>query len=157
MRNNVIGNFSANILLFFIMIFLLMYSYRICIPAAFCAIFLCTMHGYNVAPIFVIFSILFDAYIGNILGITCCLFITLYLQTHHHQYALKNASTLYQSYCFLRLLTNVECVGMIITLIAVKHTSVGEHFFEILKTVAMFFSLKILYYVSRWWKYAKAQ
>lgn len=157
MRNSVLGNFSVNIMLFFIMIFLLICSYKVCIPVLFCAIFWSTLYGYNIVPTFVIFSLLFDAYIGSILGITCCMFIALYLQAHRYQYALKNAPVLYQVYYFLRMLINAECVGIVITLIVIKNVRVGEYFFDTIETIAIFIGLKLLYNIKLWWKYAKIQ
>lgn len=157
MRNNIFGNFSINILLFFLMMFFLMYSYKLCIPITFCMIFFCTIYGYNIVPAFVSFSLLFDAYIGNFLGITCCGFIVLYLQAHHYQYALKNAPTLYQGYYFLRMLINAECINIAITLILARHVSIGVFLLDFVKTIALFAGLKLISFLKRWWKYAKVQ
>lgn len=85
------------------------------------------------------------------------MFITLYLKAHRYQYALKNAPALYQGYYFLRMLINAECIGMVITFIVIKNVSIGEYFFDIMKTMTIFISLKLLYNIKLWWKYAKIQ
>lgn len=158
MKNNILRDISLeHFFLFVCMMLLMLCSWRVCLPMSFSVLFFYTLNRRNVLPIFVIFSICYDAYTGNILGITWCTFMVAYLFVKHYRRAFQDRSIFHQAYYFLLMVFSAEFAGVLIALISSKNINIILHLVEIVRTLLVFFIVYLTLYVVERWKDAKAQ
>lgn len=158
MKNSAESNLSwENFFLFISLMFLMLCSWRVCLPVAFSVQFFYTLKRRNVLLVLILFSICFDAYTGSILGVTWCMFMTMHLLIQHCMRSLQNASIFYQGYVFLIMLLAVEGIEILLTLFLHKNVNIILHLVEVVRALLVFFIMDVVLYIFERWKDAKTQ
>lgn len=158
MGNSIVKTISwEHFFLFVCMIILMLCSWRVCLPVSFSVLFFYTMNRQNILPVLVIFSICYDAYIGNIPGVAWCMFMTAYLLVRHCRRVLPDSSIFRQAYYFLLMIFSAEFTGILIALFLHGNTNIITHLVEIARTLSVFFTAYPALHAVERWKNAKAQ
>ena len=155
-----ISNFNVikeNLLLFLSLLILMLFHVNICLPIAFCMLFLSVIYGRNVIGSVLLFSLLLDVYVGNILGVTGAMFLSLFLLTRYYAYSLKNNRLIQIILYFFAIMCLSEFIGAVVSFCFHKNINIYVHFQSVIQTLVIFLIVEFAVVLSNWRRHEKVQ